>query len=80
LGTGGFGSALLAFILFGTTMGMLVGVVSWLGAASAPLAARTIRQSARRVQAAAATLIIVIGLILIISSFIPGFLDSLILK
>lgn len=61
-------------------MGLLVGVVSWLGAVSAPLAARTIRRSARRVQAAAATLIIVIGLILIFSSINPGFLDGLILK
>jgi len=61
-------------------MGGLVTLVSLLGAASAPVLARTLRRGGRPIQIVAGSLIMLTGAALVYASFNPGFFDSLLLK
>lgn len=80
LGSGGFWTALSAFLIFASTMGGPVALVSILGTAASPTLARTLRRGGRQVQIVAGSLIVLVGATLVFASFTPGIFPNLLLK
>ena len=76
---GGFLAGLGAFIIFGATMGIIVFLLTFLGASSGAGLAVALRVWGRRIQWASALLIAAIGALLIYSGISPGTFDALIL-
>ena len=68
-----------AFLVFGITMGLLVFLLTFLGATAGVGLARSLRVWGRRIQLWAALVIILIGAALVYSGINPGVFDRLIL-
>ena len=66
-------------MVFALTMGLLIFAISFLGASSGPAIAGPLRAWGRRMQTAAAALIILVGLALVYEGLNPGVFDRLIL-
>ena len=77
---GGFLLGLSAFLIFAATMGLLVFLMSFLGATSGPALAIPLRVWGRRVQVASGAIIVLVGLALIYASTNPGFFNRLLLS
>ncbi len=77
---GGFLTGLWAFLIFAVTMGLLVFLLAFLGAASGPALTRSLRVWGRRVQVVAAGVILVVGAALVYASANPGVYGRLILS
>ena len=77
LSTGGFLTAFLAFLLFATTMGNLMLVISLLVGASQNVALRWLRTSSRAIQRVASVLLILVGVGLIYFTIFPGTFQSI---
>jgi cytochrome c biogenesis protein CcdA len=71
---------LSAFLIFAATMGLLVFLMSFLGAASGPALAIPLRVWGRRVQVASGAIIVLVGGALIYAGANPGFLMRLLLS
>ena len=71
---GGFLTGLMAFLIFGLTMGLLVFTLAYLGASSGQALARPLRRWSRLIQRVSAAIIIAIGAGLIYASLNPGVL------
>ena len=80
MGVGGFVLGLSAFLIFATTMGLLVFFMSFLGATSGPALAIPLRVWGRRVQVASGAVIVLVGGALIYASTNPGFFNRLLLS
>jgi cytochrome c biogenesis protein CcdA len=76
---GGFLTALMAFLIFAVTMGLLIFLLSFLGAASGPALAIPLRLSGRRIQKVSGVIIMLVGAALIYASANPGLFDRLLL-
>ena len=68
-----------AFLIFASTMGLLVFTMSFLGATSGPALAISLRLWGRRVQVVSGIIIIVVGTALIYSSATGGVLNRVLL-
>ena len=68
-----------AFLIFGATMGILVFLLTFLGASSGAGLVVALRVWGRRIQWASALLILAVGALLIYSGISPGTFDTLIL-
>ncbi len=66
-------------MVFALTMGLMIFAISFLGASAGPGIALSLRRWGRRVQVAAAALIILVGLALVYEGANPGVFDRLIL-
>lgn len=73
-------TGLSAFLIFGTTMGLLVFLMSFLGASAGPRIAITLRIWGHRVQTVSSILIIIAGGLLIYSGLNPGLFNRLLLS
>ena len=71
---------LSAFLIFAATMGLLVFLMSFLGATSGPGLAIPLRVWGRRVQVASGAIIVLVGGALIYASTNPGFFMRLLLS
>ncbi|MCH8185863.1 MAG: hypothetical protein IH862_07170 [Chloroflexi bacterium] len=71
---------LSAFLIFAATMGLLVFLMSFLGATSGPALAIPLRVWGRRVQVASGAIIVLVGGALIYASTNPGFFNRLLLS
>ena len=71
---------LSAFLIFAATMGLLVFLMSFLGATSGPALAIPLRVWGRRVQVASGAVIVLVGGALIYASTNPGFFNRLLLS
>ena len=71
---------LSAFLIFAATMGLLVFLMSFLGATSGPALAIPLRIWGRRVQVASGAIIVLVGGALIYASTNPGFFNRLLLS
>ncbi len=71
---------LSAFLIFAATMGLLIFVMSFLGATSGPALAIPLRVWGRRVQVASGAVIVLVGGALIYASTNPGFFNRLLLS
>ena len=71
---------LSAFLIFAVTMGLLVFLMSFLGATSGPALAIPLRVWGRRVQVASGAIIVLVGGALIYASTNPGFFNRLLLS
>lgn len=80
VGVGGFLTSLGAFALFAGAMGLLIFLLSFLGAASGPALARPLRVWGRQVQAVAAVVIMLVGVALVYSGVNPGVYMRLLLS
>ncbi len=76
---GGFLTGIGAFLIFGVTMGVLIFVMSFLGASLSPTVSVSLRLWGRRVQGVSTLLIILVGGALIYSGVNQGFFNRLIL-
>ncbi len=72
-------SALLGFFVFAVTMGMFVFSLGLLGGRSGAQIARSLRRWGHWIQVGSASLIVLVGLVLIYASTNPGVFDRLIL-
>ena len=79
-GVGGFLTGLMAFLILGTTMGLLIFFMSFLGATAGPALAIPLRLWGRRIQVVSGVIIVLVGGILIYASTNPGFFDRLLLS
>ena len=79
-GVGGFLTALLAFLIFALTMGLLIFLMSFLGSTSGPALAIPLRIWGRRIQKISGVIIILVGGALIYASTNPGLFDRLLLS
>ena len=70
---------LSAFLIFAATMGLLVFLMSFLGASTGPALAIPLRVWGRRVQVASGAIIVLVGGALIYASTDPGFFNRLLL-
>ena len=77
---GGFLLGLSAFLIFAATMGLLIFLMSFLGATSGPALAIPLRVWGRRVQVASGAIIVLVGGALIYASTNPGFFNRLLLS
>jgi putative Mn2+ efflux pump MntP len=68
---------LLAFLIFSVTMGLLIFLMAFLGAASGPALAVPLRLWGRRVQVVSGVIITLVGAALVYSASNPGLLKSL---
>ncbi len=80
MGVGGFLLGLSAFLIFAATMGLLVFLMSFLGATSGPALAIPLRVWGRRVQVVSGAIIVLVGGALIYASTNPGFFNRLLLS
>jgi len=71
---------LSAFLIFAATMGLLVFLMSFLGATSGPALAVPLRVWGRRVQVASGAIIVLVGSALIYASTNPGLFMRLLLS
>ena len=79
-GVGGFLTALMAFLIFAVTMGLLIFVLCFLGATSGAALAIPLRLWGRRIQKVSGVIIMVVGGTLLYASGNPGFFDRLLLS
>jgi len=79
-GVGGFLTALMAFLIFAVTMGLLIFFMSFLGATSGPALAIPLRLWGRRIQKVSGVIIILVGGALIYASANPGLFARLLLS
>jgi cytochrome c biogenesis protein CcdA len=77
---GGFLTALMAFLIFAVTMGLLIFFMSFLGATSGPALAIPLRLWGRRIQKVSGVIIILVGGALIYASANPGLFARLLLS
>ena len=77
---GGFLTALMAFLIFAIAMGLLIFLLSFLGATSGPALAIPLRLWGRRIQKVSGLIILLVGGTLIYAGANPGFFDRLLLS
>ncbi len=79
-GVGGFLTGLMAFLILGTTMGLLVFFMSFLGATAGPALAVPLRLWGRRIQVVSGVIIVLVGVALVYASINPGVYGRLLLS
>ena len=70
----------MAFLIFALTMGLLIFLLSFLGATSGPSLAIPLRLWGRRIQKVSGVIILLVGGALIYASANPGVFDRLLLS